>query len=313
MAEWLASPAVVSADGDVRSWHNARQDGFAYPEAAAWWLGWASWRRDRGEAAPDASVVRKVADRLTTRLHEDRGIGKDGRTYLFDTCVAARGLARVAADARLAWQNPGWTAAVTSALRAFLDNDSCVAPTVGDPERWSQQWGAHLERAAALLDEAALLSDRRAWQDEANRLRERRAALGPSTLPEYLHARLYAAEGTRAREEARGGPDSGLARRVAEELARRQRPGGGLPAWMHGGGAERADVTAQALRLWAAIGGTRWAAPARGALAWLATTQRDDGAFAYESGSDDANTWATLFADQAVAWALQGPEPRGWI
>jgi hypothetical protein len=322
LAAWLASPAVVTPDGAVLSWVNPAHPGFPYPEAAGWWLAWAAWRRGRDEAGPADAQVRAVAGRLASELECAQGIGKSGRTYLFDTCVAARGLARAAADRAAGWCDTRWVAAVTRGLQAFLGAEACVLPgqdltaagaepaTEAGAGRWSRKWGPHLERAAGLLEQAAGLADQPEWQGYAARLRALAAERGDELWSEYTHARLYAAEAAWAGDVRRSLP---LAEARLARVARAQRADGALPAWLNGDGPARADATAQAARLWLALGRGAGAAGTARALAWLAAQQSADGGLPYEAGLSDRNTWAAIFADQAVAWAETGVEPGGLV
>jgi hypothetical protein len=313
LAAWLTSPDVVSPDGAVASWVNPHHPGFPYPEAAAWWLAWAAWRRRRGEAAPSVAQTRAVADHLAAEVGAGGGVGKQGLTYLFDTCVAARGLAAAEADGALDGPRSRWAEAVTRALDGFLGQGRCVAPAPVESSRWSQRWGAHLARAAALLVEAAGLVGRPEWSERAAAIRARVDALGEAGLSDYVHARLYATEalwtiggplGAEAHAEARARP---------AQLRSVQRAEGAVPAWLDGHGPARADATAQAARLWLALGGGDELDSARRALAWLAAQQAADGAIPYEAGSRDGNTWATLFTDQAAAWMESGEPRKEWI
>ena len=313
LAAWLTSPSVVDADGAVAAWSNPLHPGFAYPEAAGWWLAWAAWRRGRGEPGPDGGQIARVARRLAHDLVHGDGIGKDGRTYLFDACVAARGLAWAAATAGTAGGDGAWRPALTRALGAFLDLDVVVLPTTTEPVRWSQAWGGWLERGAGLLDEAARDADEAAWAPLATRLRARVAGLLDGAPPAYLHARLYSAEGAWHRPGEGPAHGRAAARALARGLRGLQQADGSLPAWAFEGGPGRCDVTAQAARLWLATGeGGEHAEAAALALAWLAGVQRADGAMPYEEGSGDATTWASIFADQAAAWAVDG-SPDRWV
>jgi len=301
LAAWLTSPRVVSADGSVAAWWNPGHPGFAYPEAAGWWLAWAWWRAARGDEAPEPEQVRAVARRLAIDVVRDGGAGKDGRTYLFDACVVARGLARAAAAGALDDVDGAWRGALTRALDRFLSQGAVVLPAAGEPGRWSQTWGAHLERAAGLLEEAHSRLDEPRWAQAAGHIRARVGG-GPAAAPsDYLHARLYAAEGAwrrigTARDEGRA-----RAQESAAGLVAWQRADGSLPAWANGTGPGRVDATAQAARLWCACGDAVSVAAARRALRWLARVQRVDGALPYEAGSADATTWSALFTDYAAA------------
>lgn len=306
-AAWLCSERVVAPGGIVSSWWNPAHPGYAYPEAAALWLSWAAWRRNRGEDGPTDGQVRAVADWLCRRVESAAAIGKRGHLYLFDTCLAAHGLARAAglvAPGRGLHVARAYQRAVDG-IRRFLDCDRSLLPTPSRAERWSHRWGHHLNRGAALLLRAGGFLDGDAAVATARRIRERVR----EPLPEYTHALLYGIEGEllfRACGEPAGPLDLPA---TADELAALQRPDGSLPAWMDGSGGPRADVAAQAIRFWCLLDRDRYGANAARAAAHLATCQSGAGGIEYVPGSGDRNTWVTLFTDQALAWYEGAAEP----
>jgi hypothetical protein len=311
LCEWLDSDAVVMADGGVLSWVSPSGTGFPYPEAAAIWLAWAAWRRDRGEPGPSLSRVEPVAGRLLAELQAGP-LGKDGHGYLFDTCLAFAALARWTGGSA-----GGPIVASTSlldaglrALEPFIDGSDPVVPGSSHTARWSSRWGPFLERAAAFLDQASLDLGVSGVADIAREVRSR--ILPVNGEAGYLHAMAYALEGL-----AMSG-SSALNPEAVADLAAWQRSGGDLPAWAGGTGPGRSDATAQAVRLWC-----RFRFPGRQkalekGLAALARFQTPSGGLVYEESGDDINTWATAFADQATAWAndsAAGVETSGepWI
>lgn len=306
-AAWLCSERVVAPGGIVSSWWNPDHPGYAYPEAATLWLAWAAWRRDRGEGGPRPEQVAAVADWLCQRVESAAAIGKRGHLYLFDTCLAANGLARAAGLV-----SPLQAARVSQAFRRavdgvhrFLDCDRSLLPAPARPDRWSQRWGRHLDRGAALLLRAGRLLEREAAVLAARRIRER-VGEPPS---EYTHALLYAVEGEllfRACGEPAGPVDPVAA---ADGLAALQRPDGSLPAWADGSGGPRSDAAAQAIRVWCLVDRERHAGAAGRAAARLAACQAPAGGVEYAPGSADRNTWVTLFTDQALAWLEGRAEP----
>jgi len=293
MVRWLGSPDVA-LDGRVRSWTNPEHPGFDYPEAAALWLSWVAWRRRSGQPSPGADVVEPVAERLTGLLDRDGAIGRDGAVYLFDTAVAVDALVGLGEARPDPWL-PG--------LRRFLEAGTPVLPA--SRARWSERWGPHLLKAAALLTRAGHRAASVPSVALARQVRGR-AAVGRCG---YVHALAYGVEGElmlRSLGEPSGGLDP---ESVAMRLARLQRPDGGLPAWTDGSGPGRSDATAQAIRIWTAVDGCGFAARSRAAAAFLRRLQVEAGGVRYEPGSDDLNTWSTIFADQA----LDGAAPRRLI
>jgi hypothetical protein len=309
LAAFLRSTDVVCRSGCVWSWANPGHPGFPYPEAAALWLSWAAWRSDRAEDAPALEQRRRVAGWLGGSLTETGAIGKAGRLYLFDTCLAAHGLARSLpalphlADAFRRSQD---------GIERFLDADRPVLPLASAaPQHWSDRWyGQHDRGGALLLQAGRLLGERRAV-DLARRLRER---TDDRTMePAYVHSFLYGLEGEllyRALGEPPGAVDLLDAGRRLTAL---QTADGALPAWTDGTGGPRADATAQAVRLWCRLDAQRFAPAIDRALGFLAARQYEDGGVDYGTGRGDRTTWVALFADQATAWAEEGAESDWWL
>ncbi len=308
LERWLRSGEVVEPSGGVWSWRNEGHEGFAYPEAAALWLSWAAWRRDAG--TPDVAAARAVVRRLLSELGEAGAVGRAGRIYLFDTCVALDALARFLGTDRTPAEVVDRT---LGGIDRFLEADAPVLPGRAAQPRWSETWGPHLSRAAALLLRGSRTLGRERGVELARRIRTRVAARPDAMGRTYLHALVYSAEGellTRALGEAAGPID---AVETARSLTRLQRDDGGLPAWSDGEGAGRSDTTAQAVRLWSAVDAPRFAPNRERALAYLARCQTPHGGVLYELGGGDRNTWATIFTAQAVAWARSGADVRGLI
>jgi len=310
LGRWLASADVVRDDGKVLSWFNPRHPGYPYPEAAGLWLSWAAWRRGAGLDVPPDARVRAVADRLVQDLDEGPGVGRDGALYLFDTCVALDALAR-AADGGLADLDAGAVLArQVPALDRFAEADAPVRSSRPVQPRWSTSWSPHIRRAAALLLRAGRGAANEDVVGLARRLRGRSDRRPRRVL---THAHAYFLEGELL-FDALGEPavDVDVARE-ARRLAALQRPDGGLPAWLDGGGPSRADATAQAARIWSAVAPDTFAAPVRGALTFLRGLQDGCGGLAYEPDSADVNTWVSIFADQADHWAPGSADRAAWI
>jgi hypothetical protein len=337
---WLCSPQVVTPDGGVLSWYNPAKTGFPYPEAAAIWLAWAAWRAARGDEVPPRDLSARVARRLILDLEADRGVGKGGRVYVFDTSLAVDGLSlgARALDTSL----PGGVALgrVAEWLSGAIEAGRVVCSVADGEPRWSERAGPFQWRAVAALRRASRSIGEPRWAGMADALS---AAL--AGREDYTHAWLYELEG-----RARLGRDIGEA---LDELAALSARTGGLPAWRDGKGALRADAMAQAVRLWRREGGGDVEFPTsvtrerrvrsglvrgggtptptlplqggggrrggpcdlavQAALSALASLQDASGAIRYEPGSPDRNSWCSLFADQAAAWVEDGARDEDWI
>ncbi|MCR9165700.1 MAG: hypothetical protein ACE37F_08040 [Nannocystaceae bacterium] len=286
LESWLTLHAV---EGDtVLSWVNDHHRGYAYPEAAGLLVRWFALR---GLHPPEA-VVRRLRDEV-----ESRRIGRDGHTYAFDTAVVLAGL-----EALDDHEDPRWTSA-----RAALPGMGIVDPPA--KPRWSTTCGPHMlklavgsaARAARGWSTPALawLADLRVEQDARGRIAT------PPHAQSYMHAHAYATEGLMALASlglhGRASLDGAV-----EYLRHVQRDDGGIPAWSDGG-PTRADATAQAVRLFILHERGAHADAIERGLDCLRGLCNEHGAVVYEPGSGDHNTWCSLFAAQARAWAHGDP------
>ncbi len=286
--DWLETHAVLG--GDVLSWVNPEHPGYAYPEAAGLLVRW--WALT-GRTPPSA-----VVDGLVDLIHE-RAVGRDGRVYAFDTGVVLAALEALDAE-----EDPRWTRA-----RARL----AEAPVVdrASPPRWSTVDGPHLLKLAVGTAARAHRGWSTPMRSRLARIRVEQHADGRIHTPPhdatYVHAHAYATEGLMALQALHIPPPASVDAAVAL-LRTVQRDDGGLPAWSEGGPG-RADATAQAARLFILHDASGHADAIERALAFLDALSDEHGVVRYEDNSGDRNTWCTLFAAQARAWASGSP-PR---
>lgn len=335
--EWLCGDDVITPDGGVRAYAEASplletQDdratmgGFEYSEAAALWLSWACWRQTRGEPSPAVAVRRRVAERLLDELRSDNGLGKADRVYLFDSVLGIHALARHLGSRGDGPRREPVVEAARRVLARFRDANAVVLPAVDDipGTRWSQRWGPYQLRAAGFLSISARLLEEPSLQAEVDWLTRHAASATPAwgdtqegggRAARYVHAWAYEGEG-----RALLGDDP-AAGSVADGLAALQRPDGTLPPWAPDGEGHatpaRLDATAQALRVWARVNPSAYAPEITRSLDALIRHQGPDGSLPYETGSRHRNTWVTLFADQAIAWAAMArsgdPITEEWL
>lgn len=288
-ARWLAG-APLGEGGAVLSWVNPAHPGYPYPEVAGLWLRFAA----RAEAPPAAvSAVRE-------RLREDGAsglVGRAGLSYPFDTAAALGGL--VATGAAGAVERRMFDAIVDAIDRRRAVREG--APV----DRWSTRWTGHMLKVIAPLRRYALASGDALAEGASRRLLDgfRGGDVEPFDSGDfYTHAFCYAAEGLLAAHAWGLGDFARDLAAHAATLASLQRGDGSLPAF-RSGGPSRADATAQAVRLWCAVDRERHAEAIAKALGALGGFDAGAGGLRYEAGSGDVNTWATLFAAQAEAWA----------
>lgn len=283
---WLSKHAIQG--DDVLSWVNPAHPGYPYPEAAGLLIRWFSFQ---GLPVPKA-----VRTKLVTQLTRG-GVGRDGFIYAFDTGVALAGV-----EALDQHEDPRWTQ-----MRRQLIGTAVVNPSRSP--RWSTVAGPHMLKLAVGCAARARrgwstptldwLADLQVQQDSTGRL------ITPPHEATYVHAHAYGCEGLLAlcalKVQSAVDIDGAI-----EFLSNLQRENGGLPAWSDGG-PSRADATAQAIRLWILHDPSGHQTAINRGLAFLDTLTEADGLVRYEPESTDRNTWCTLFAAQARAWAAGAP------
>ena len=321
VARWLESPSVVREGGRVMAWHNPGHPGYAYPEAAGFWLSWAVWRSVTGLVPPSSDRLHAVARWLLRELADNGAVGRGDCLYLFDTCVVVDALVHGAHRGLLRLDGGDALALALPTLARFVDADKPVFSPRAVSSRWSTSWTPHLIRAAALLTRASRFARNEQGLALARRLRGNALDRGTADGRVLTHAHAYAIEGELLLGALGSDTDDRSAMEGADTLAAIQSPDGGLPAWRDGSGPFRTDATAQAARIWACLGASRYAKPLKAALHFLGRAQAPRGGLVYECGgaggceSDgaDVNTWASIFADQAAHWGSGQPKPRTWV
>jgi len=247
------------------------------------------------------------------------GIGRGGIEYTFDTAIALRAFVSHA-QLEEGVERERWLARAGELRAVLLPIWNAPWPFL-ERERpledhWSLAVGVHLLKGALAL--RVLARARGNWETSERRACERlleslsalesdgRWRTHAHSARCYLHAQAYALEGLCALIDEWPAVRPMLERGVAR-LARLQRPSGGLPAWDDVETApERADATAQAVRLWWLVDPASYADEIGRARTFLAGLQAPSGGMPYESQSRDETSWCSAFALQAEAWFERG-------
>jgi hypothetical protein len=318
MLGWLVSPSVVGSDGRVISWSNPRHRGYPYPEIAGYLLSLLALEGDSTLEIRD-----RIARHLVGDISSAGGVGRDGIDYAFDSAMALAGLiAHESAggtlpDARSVDRLFDFVSANLAARRA----GTSLSPAA--PDHWSVSYGCHLLKAVIALcayDERYPTSTTRALVDrlvsELSRLYDNgRFRVNAGSSLTYLHSCCYAVEGLLVLQGRHRGEYGDLIRGSAQWLSEIQSSGGGLHAFHDGRnafGSLHTDATAQAVRIWSLVDATVFREQIDRGVDFLAEMATPVGGLRYEPGSDDVNTWATIFGLQAVRWSGEGGQWQ-WI
>jgi len=191
-----------------------------------------------------------------------------------------------------------------------------------DPAHWSVSYGSHLLKLIIPLTEynearsmSASSAALRQLVDELVPLYdEGRFRVNDRSGETYTHGHCYAVEGLLTLEGRGFGGYGQLIDGAADWLARVQLTDGGVPSRHDGQQAlagPHTDCTAQAVRIWSLVDPGRYAKEIDRGVEFLQGVEKE-GAFRYRPFSDDMNTWATMFAVQALRWADEGGDWR-WM
>jgi hypothetical protein len=309
--DWLVSDRVVAPNGAVRSWWNPDHPGYAYPEIAGYLLSLLAF-----EGLATVPIRDRIARRLVADMSADGGVGRGGTDFVFDSAMALTGL--ISHEA-IGGTIPGPDAVdrlFGYVTRTLLDRRAYTGGDPGDDTHWSRSYGCHLLKTsiALMAYDARMpgvtvdpLLDR--LRDDLTPLYDAgRFRTNATSEVSYLHAHCYAIEGLMAMEEL--DPRCGeLIDGGAAWLAGIQDPTGGIHAWHDGKkayGPLRSDATAQAVRIWSCVDRGAFTPAIDRALAFLASMTTPEGGLRYEPGSEDTNTWASIFGLQAIRWADEG-------
>jgi hypothetical protein len=314
---------------------------YVYPEIAGYYLTWLAWRAARDGHDPDDAERARAVQRwlgkwlampsLPTRVHFD-GTSDDWRNralFCFDVAMVLRGLAAAGRVGLLAPDRAvvdGMCRALARLVAGDGAFDACVSHGPGGPipDRWSTRRGPFLAKAAAGVVRAADVLD---IPHDLRTAAEQTFAASLHLLAREPHREthplLYAFEGVLDLPQH---PrfQSALPSIAAQFdiLLARATQDAHLPETLCGtstSGPARIDVMAQTLRVGYLLAAHRPQQPpdrvglARLRQALARHVRPGSGvAFARSSAPAQANVWATMFADQALAFASPGRDADAW-
>jgi hypothetical protein len=328
---WLRSGPIQSPSGAFYAWIDepTGQPAFEYPEITGYALTYLAGRPELGSDELDRA--HRAAEWLLDRLGRDelgaRAGWDRGAAYNFDLAMIATGLI---CFGRRRENEPQIEAGIelaamlaTSARQPQGLTPITAGPLATSRSGWSAEGRPHLCKAVQCLLAAAAMGFA-AGRDAASRLIENVSGMQqddgsfrtqPHSGGVMLHPHLYAVEGMWMWASAEGDPSAAeRARRASNWVWEQQLPSGGFPRSVGSaeGGApvEQCDVTAQAIRMAAALG-----SPPEGfgeavrRLAELADPAPGGAALVYqpEATARHHNAWTTMFGAQAIEWTLSGP------
>ena len=307
---WLLEGPLRTPGGMLAAWADGPIPAHTYQESTGYLVTLLCYLyrvtgqdRYRDEAAATVGA-------LMDDMAQAPGCGRDGVIYLFDTAVCLRALGafntlfeeHTPPSARVLMERLART------LQGMIERQQACTPVNGEADRWSRSFSAHLIKAAHLVS-PWIPGWRPVMEALVDRFyRDGRFYADATARRVYLHASCYASEGLLARPNIF--PEERA--RVAAFLAQIQRADGGIPAWWPEDSGPVTDATAQALRVWQCVDAGAFADHIERGFAFLDSVAQPGGGFRYSPRIAHANSWATIFAVQALIWRDLPAEPL-WI
>jgi len=323
---WLVSSPIRGPAGEIYSWINPLKSGYIYPEIMGYYTKLLSYFYRKTGKGIFLERALQTAENLVTCISRSGAVSRGGVEYVLDSAICISGLiavSRVAGTQK--YRKP--ILALSSFVSRSLQNE-VVAFKDGIPAHdngtWSLSLGASTLKACIALQEAADFLGDGKLKELSDTLLERILMDcfrdGAFTINQekpwiYTHPHCYATEAL-LYLQAQG---YDLARYIdssAEWLAKNQNEDGSLYGWYGNPGKpqeKQGDATAQAIRIWLCTNREKYKENIRKAWDFLKGLQAPDGGLLYNQGSQDVNSWVTIFASQAAWWLLHGPEPEGIV
>ena len=343
LTSFLAESNIVDSRGNVYSWVNPRNPGFVYPEIMGLYLNLSSQLvSSKTESSvgnqvliPTRTKVDRLISRSTDRQLERRshaiaqrlqklvplsgGLGKQGKIYVFDNCMAISGLLAYKkhlggyVDDRVLSRMADFVVKLLERRQIYLpENGEELKPQA----HWSNIFGASMLKNTIALSGLAEETRDSAYSQLASEIAEEVVdscfergyfRSFPKTNSVYTHAHCYALEGllhlqTRGNRRFQNIIEAGV-----EQLKIWQNDDGSLYNWYNDTSRTRlkvADATSQAIRLWLAISPELYQDNIQRGWQFLAKIQSPQTGLHYHSDSKDRNSWASIFALQAMDWSL---------
>jgi hypothetical protein len=323
--QWLLHGPIRSADGMVAAWSDRGRPSHVYEESTGYLLTLLGYLYHlTGQDRFEHEAIR-VADALVKRLGSQKGFGRSGIAYLFDTAVCLRGLATFLAMFKTSVELPVYKSAVGALNEIAATCGLLIAKQLAcDPKpkteqqvRWSERFNVHHIKVlhhcwpwvAGHIDVGQLIEN---FVDR--QFKDGLFLTDPQNGESYLHAHCYGVEGLLALEKQHHLRLDIRKNQIAQALSDLQLPNGGIPKFdpVASHPTVASDTTAQAVRIWQCIDPETYSANIQQALSFLEAMADEGGGILYSSNSNHLNSWTTIFAVQAMAWQLYGAQPE-WI
>lgn len=332
MIGWLLDSGICSKEGVVFSWLNEKKPGYPYPEISGYYIKFLSYLYLKFLEKKYLDKAIKCADNVSIELSKEGSVGKDGLKYVFDSAICFSGLIALAKIKKLSeTQEIALKKSIDFFYNSVKQKEVIFKNGKGivDYERWSLSYGSLLiKNAISLIEAYEYFGDNKYKSLAESMVRDLIAktykgdhfSINEKQPFVYTHCNCYATEGLFYLTSKGHREFSQLAMNSAQWLADNQNSDGSMYNWYLRNNVERdkqGDATSQATRIWLLADKHKFSKNIENATKFLKSLQHKSGGLYYNINShglrsEDINSWATIFAAQAVLWQIETPE-REWI
>ncbi|MDJ0796527.1 MAG: hypothetical protein QNJ51_06775 [Calothrix sp. MO_167.B12] len=260
-----------------------------------------------------------ISQQLQRLVQASGGLGKNGKVYVFDNCMAISGLLAYKkylagyVDDEILESMANFTVKLLEQRQICVAEDGSILKVT---PHWSNTFGASMLKTVIALDGLTEETGNCTYRQLALEIAEEIIAncfdrsyfrAFPATNAVYCHAHCYALEGLLYLQTKGYKNVSEILQAGVKQLQIWQNDDGSLFNWYNTTSCHQlkvADATAQAIRLWLAIAPQTYADNITRGWQFLASIQSPEQGLYYHADSQDCNSWATMFALQALDWSL---------
>lgn len=313
MENWLVNK-IYDKSGGFYSWQRENDKGYLYSEITGYGIKLYMYLYSLFKDPKYLLMAKKSVDYLNSKMYNG-GISRSEICYVFDTSICLSGI--LSYDAKSIDKNMIKFVYHNLLMREPIRFNGTI-PVV-DLNHWSLSYGSHLLKCNIILkDLLGYTKDPKFGQlidricaDNLKNFDNGHFHINSKSTDVYVHSHCYATEGLIYINR----PEySDIIKQSARWLADSQNSDGSLYNWYNSSRKQekRTDITAQAIRIWLWADKEKFDSNIKKGFKFLKSLQSPEGGLYYSTVSSDINSWATIFAMNAVLWHDNGVDIK-WL
>ena len=322
---WLQTSTIRNSNGSVLSWINGNNNGYPYNEITGYYIKYLCYIYEISKDSKLLDIALESARFLFETVDGKGRLGRDGISYVFDTAMCISGLIKLA-------NYKDYTQFEREKLLLMCDfvyNSLKKGHTafeleepINDNNRWSLSFGSLHLKTIVSMHEAYRFTSIKKYKKISDviykKVVEECFSVDHFTINSkrdwvYTHPHCYASEGLIyfSQYENYKGTNRMLSL-SSDWLQKNQNTDGSLFNWYNNSVDldKQGDATSQAVRIWLCSNPDRYKKNINKAIYFLTQLQSDDGGIYYNKGSDDINSWVSMFFSQSLHFLLEGPSKK---